>query len=157
MVAMEAVLAHLTDYWVAYAAGFVCLLPLLYVTRSYSVPIIFYTVEMLIYMGIMHVVMWVIVVTARWFKEQSSMKALGDPERAPEWQTPLLEFWQRAEYNPPFVFWVEVVLVGVIIVGVYRLRPPKVKRKPKRRAAQERQQAVRAMNPRYRSGPGGGH
>lgn len=152
---MEAVLAHFTEYWIAYAAGLVCLLPILYVTRSYSLPIIFYTVEMVLYICIMHVVMWTLVIIAKWFKEQSSMRALGDPERAPEWQTPLLEFWVREEYNPPGLFWVEVVFVVVIIAAVYRYRPPKLKRKPKRRAAQERAQAVRAMNPRYRSGPGG--
>lgn len=153
---MEAVLAHFTEYWIAYAAGVVCLLPIIFVTRAYSVPILLYTVEMVLYICIMHVVMWTLVIIGKWFKEQSSMRALGDPERAPEWQTPLLEFWVREEYNPPAIFWVEVAFAVIIVVGVYRFRPPKVKRKPKRKAAEERRQAVRAMNPRYRSGPGGG-
>ena len=63
---------------VLYGAIAVCTAPLIYLTRKYSVPAILYLVEFVIYACVMHVVMWLLVKVTRWFKEQSSMKALNE-------------------------------------------------------------------------------
>ena len=134
---MDVLVAHLREYCLVYAVGAACVLPIIYLPRRYSVPIIFDTVEIAIYMVIMHVVVWLLVNLARWFRENSSMKALdasGRPLDAPTWDTPLLTFWQRELYDPAWVFWVEVALAALIVLAVWRYRPMRVKRPRKRRA-----------------------
>ncbi len=133
---MDVVIEHLKEYYILYAIVVVCLLPLLYLTRRYSLPAIFYTVEITIYLCLMHLVVWLVVNLARWFRENSSMKALaedGRPMDAPTWQTPLLEFWKRDAYDPSWVVWLEVVAVALIVFAVWRYRPMRVKRTRKRR------------------------
>lgn len=129
---MEPVITHLREYQSAYIAGAVCLLPIIFLTRRYSVPLILYTVEIAIYLSLMHLGIWLLVNLTRWFKEQSSMRALqsdGRPVDAPDWQTPLLTFWDRELYQPGWLVWVELVGVAIIVVLVIRYRPLKLQRK----------------------------
>ena len=42
---------------------------------------------------------------------------------APGWTTPWLEFWKADQYAPPWVMYLEVVLLIIIIVAVWRYRP----------------------------------
>ena len=132
---MEELLAHFQSNAIGYGIGGVCLVPIIFVTRKYSVPFILYIVEFCIYATAMHIAMWCLVGLTRWFKEQSSMQALredGRPADAPEWGTPLLEFWKREDYDPNWVWIVELVLLGIIVALMWRLRPMKIQRKPKR-------------------------
>lgn len=133
---MDELVAHFQDNAVGYGIGGVCLIPVIYVTRKYSVPLILYIVEFTIYAVAMHVVTWCVVTLTRWFKEQSSMRALRDdgrPEDAPEWGTPLIEFWKREEYDPNWVWIVEVILLVIILGLMWRYRPMKIQRKPQRK------------------------
>ncbi len=140
---VEEIVEHFRTNYSIYIAVIICLLPVIFFTRKYSLPAIFYTIEILIYLALMHVTMYTMVIIAKWFKEQSSMKALHDPERAPDWQTPLIAFWQKDEYNPVGVYYTEMAFVLVVFYLVYRFRPPKFKRKPKRQAAQDRSKSAR--------------
>ena len=136
---MEQVLAHLQENATGYGIGAVCLLPVIFVTRKYSVPLILYIVEFAIYATALHVVVWCVVGLARWFKEQSSMKALrpdGKPADAPDWGTPLLEFWDKTQYKPHWLWIAEVVCLVIILALMWRYRPMKIQRKAKR-ATQE--------------------
>ena len=129
---MEAVLEHLKEYVVGYTIAGVCLIPLLFFTRKWSLPLILFTVETVIYLCIVHIVMHYVVAMAAWFKEQSSMKALqedGKPSDAPTWGTPLTEFWDKVQYDPEFLIWVELGLAIVIVCMVIRYRPLKVQKK----------------------------
>ena len=136
---MEELIAHFQANSMGYGIGAACAAPIVFVTRKYSVPLILYILEFCIYATTMHVVFWLLVVVTKWFKEQSSMRALredGKPEDAPEWATPLIEFWKRELYNPDWIWIVEVVLLVVILGLMYRYRPMKIQRKAKR-ATQE--------------------
>jgi hypothetical protein len=136
---MEQVWTHLQENAVGYGIGGVCLIPVIFVTRKYSVPFILYILEFTIYACALHVATWCLVTVTRWFKEQSSMRALredGRPEDAPDWGTPLLEFWNREEYRPEWIWKVEVALLVVILILMWRYRPMKIQRKAKR-ATQE--------------------
>jgi hypothetical protein len=128
---MDQVLAHLQEYYVAYGLVALGLLPIIYATRRYSVPLIFYTIEIIIYLIAIHVAVWAVVVTARWFKEQSTMRVLSDgsPVAAPDWSTPLLEFWQRDLYSPSWLVWLEVVLALIVVGLVFKYRPMRVQQK----------------------------
>ncbi len=133
---MDAVAAHLSEYYLYYLIGVAALLPVLYLTRRWSGPLVFYTLEIAVYLGFMHLVMWALVGLTRWFAENSSMKALredGRPIDAPDWGTPLLEFWQQEEYQPGWVFYMEIVAALLIIGLVWRYRPMRVQRRKERR------------------------
>ena len=132
---MDQVLEHLRANMTGYIILGVCLVPLLFLTRKYSIPLLMYAVEITIYFVIMHVVVWLFVGVTRWFKESSSMRALredGVPEGAPDWSTPLVEFWDKAQYNPEWVAWVEIVLAIIVVALVIKLRPLKIQRKTTR-------------------------
>lgn len=129
---MEALIAHLQENAVLYAAGGICLLPVIYLTRKFSVPAILYLVEFSIYSGLLHVATNVLVRVTRWFKESSSMRALredGKPIDTPEWSTPLIEFWKTEEYDPNWVWKMEVAFLVVILIIMWRYRPMKIQRK----------------------------
>ena len=116
---MEIVFAHLKENAVLYGAGVICALPLIYVTRKYSVPAILYLVEFAVYSSVMHVAVNVLVRVTRWFKESSSMRALrddGKPLDTPEWATPLLEFWKRELYDPYWIWKAEIVALVIILI-----------------------------------------
>jgi hypothetical protein len=88
---IQPVLEHLQQHAMAYGAGAVVVLILVYLTRRWSVPIIFYAVELSIYLGVMHALVGGIVRLAAWFKDQSSMKRAFDLKdlAPPDWTTPL--------------------------------------------------------------------
>ncbi len=133
---MEAVLTHLQDNALIYSVATVILAPIIYFTRKYSVPTILYCVEFLIYAGIVHVVMHVLVRVTRCAKESSSMRALdsaGRPEDAPEWSTPLIEFWNTAAYDPNWVWKAELASLVIVLILMWRYRPMKIQRKSGRK------------------------
>jgi len=148
---MDLVLTHLKEFYLYYAFGAVIVLPLLYVTRKYSLPIIFYTLETCIYLGLMHCAFFIGVAVTRWFAENSSMKALqedGKPIDAPDWAIPLVQFWNKEAYNPLWVLYVEIAAVCIIILLVWRYRPLRIKYKPKKR--QFANEGKSAYKPDYR-------
>lgn len=129
---MAIVMEHLQEHLVAYIVLTLLALPLLYITRRYSVPTILYTFELSFYYACLHVVMNLIVQVTKWFKINSSMRALkedGTPEGAPEWRTPLLEFWKSEEYDPHWVLYVELAIMAVLLYIVWRYRPLRIQKK----------------------------
>lgn len=156
---MDELLAHFQDNALGYGIGALCLAPVIFITRKYSVPFILYIVEFAIYASILHVVTNVVVRVAKWFKESSSMRALRDdgrPEDAPDWATPLLEFWKTEDYNPEWLWKAEIVALVIILGLMWRYRPMAVQRKPKR-ATQEfgKSTARSGETGRPTRGPGG--
>ncbi len=132
---MEELMVHLQENVLGYGIGGVCLVPIIFITRKYSVPFILYIVEFSIYAVAIHLATGVLVRVTAWFKESSSMKALaedGRPLDAPDWTTPLIEFWKREEYNPAWVWKVEIALLVVVLMLMWRYRPMKIQRKAKR-------------------------
>lgn len=128
-IVVEHVGAHQTVYTVV-GVLFVALLPLIYLTRRWTGPIILYTVETICYLYGMHVGVGVVTRAAAWFKESSSMdRAFSREKEAVEWTTPWLRFWEQEAYFPPNIFWIEVVFAVLIIFAVWRYRPLRVRRK----------------------------
>lgn len=151
---MDAVIEHLKEQYIIYLVGLACAVPVVFFTRKRSVPILLYALECTIYSAIMHILFFVLVKVTRWFKENSSMKALqedGRPIDAPTWGTPLTDFWKRDLYDPTWVFYAEIVAVVIIIILVIRFRPMKVHRPGRRKAALERQKAK--QSPRRAKAP----
>ncbi|MCX8064746.1 MAG: hypothetical protein N3G21_06190 [Candidatus Hydrogenedentes bacterium] len=133
---------HIERNSVAYGVGVVLLIPFLYLTRKWSLPFLFYAIESLIYITFMHIFMFGFVKLVVWFYVNTQMRALrpdGTPAYVPDWQTPLVDFWNRNGYIPEWLFYLEIVFALVIILLVWRYRPPKlgpVKRR-RRRVSEE--------------------
>jgi hypothetical protein len=133
---MEAVTAHFEEFYRYYLVGAIVVIPVLLLTRKYSLPLILFTIESIIYAGLMHFAVGTIVRVTRWFRENSSMRALredGKPVDAPEWTTPWIEFWNRDLYDPGWIFYMEIVFFVLVLVAVLRYRPMKVQRKRSRK------------------------
>ncbi|MFP4501642.1 MAG: hypothetical protein ACLFTT_11630 [Candidatus Hydrogenedentota bacterium] len=135
---MDMVLEHVSEhqtYYIVAAIVFVAVLPLIYLTRRWSVPLIQYTIETIVYVISMHFAVGLVVRVAAWFKDQSSMKrAFGTrQEEVPEWTNPWLVFWDREAYNPDWLFWFELVAVVLIVFLVWRYRPMRVRRRPQKK------------------------
>lgn len=124
---IEVILEHLQANMVAYGIIALCILPILYMARKYVVPFIFYTLEILVYMVVVHVSVYTITRVAAWFRDSSSFdNAFGRKSEQTNWSTPLLEFWQREAYEPSWVFWFEIVVSVLIVIAVFRYRPMKI-------------------------------
>ena len=108
-----------------------------------------------LYALIMHVVMWLLVAVTRWFKESSSMRALdkdGIPEDAPEWGTPLVEFWDTTAYDPNWVWKAELVCLVLVLAAMWRYRPMKIQRKPQRGTQEYGKSSARSASGSYKAG-----
>lgn len=133
---VEEIITHLRENAQAYIVLTVCILPLIFVTRKYSVPLILYVVEYCLYLLVVHTIIFVILTAARWFKENSSMKALradGVPADAPTWKMPYFDFWNTAVYDPQWIWKAEIVVAIIVLIAMWRLRPMKVQSKRVRR------------------------
>lgn len=135
------VLDHLKEYYGFYIVVTILVAPGIYFTRRWSIPIIAYVLETIIYIASMHLVVGLVTRVARWFKDQSSMKRAFDTKdfRPPDWTTPWLEFWNKEAYIPQTVFYVETAFAIIIILLVWRYRPIRVRRRqstPSKKAEQ---------------------
>ncbi|MCC6145773.1 MAG: hypothetical protein IT368_18355 [Candidatus Hydrogenedentes bacterium] len=131
---MQVVLDHLREHYAVYVVIVIALLPIIYVTRRYSVPAILYTVEYIIYLALMHFFLGALVRVAAWFKDQSSMdRAFGRENTVVVWETPWLEFWKREAYTPGWLFWMEVSFAVIILVLMWKIRPMRVRRRTDKR------------------------
>jgi len=139
----DLIYSYIAEDIITYSIAGVLLIILIYITRKWSLPFLFYAIETLIYLIIMHVVMHGLVILAVWFYVNTQMRALrpdGTPAYVPDWQTPLVDFWNRSGYIPDWLFKLEFFLAVLIIFLVWRYRPPKlgpVKRRRKFKVSEE--------------------
>lgn len=125
---MEAVIEHLRGQWIAYAGVGACCLPLIILFRRQVLPVVWYGIEMTVYLASFHVVLHGVIRLLRWFKIESSFGALHEAKMDPGWETPFLEFWRRELYKPEWLFYFEAVVAALILYAVWRLRPFKVQK-----------------------------
>ena len=116
---------HLTNQWPMYAVGAVFLIPLIYFTRKFSVPLILWIIEVCLYITALHLFIFGLLKATVWFKGSTQMAWKEEEKVVTTWTVPLDRFWDRQLYDPSWVFWFEmVVLVGMIAV-ILRYRPIK--------------------------------
>jgi len=122
----QPLLDHIEAHAAFYIAGAVMLLPLIYFTKRYSVPLILYTVEIGTYLSVIHFAVHYIVAFIHWFKEETDKDPLHPEVSHYDWETPLSGFWIREKYHPDFLFLMEIVFAVLIVVIVFRFRPMKI-------------------------------
>ena len=131
MLKLQPIMDHVMANALIYGIGAVVALIIIYFTRPYSTSIIFYGLEILVYLFSMHTAIHVIVKLLAWFSNQTTMKNVfeNNARDAAVWTTPWPEFWDRIEYDPSWIIWMEVVFAIIIIGLVQYFRPMKVQKK----------------------------
>ncbi|NIA13793.1 MAG: hypothetical protein GWP08_06895 [Nitrospiraceae bacterium] len=152
---MEPVLQHFQEFYRYYILALLVLAPPTIIFRRYTFPAIQYTVEFVIYVGLMHVGVGTIVRVAGWFKDQSTMKrarGLANASYDPGWTTPYLEFWRRELYTPQGLIYLEIVLAIIILALMVRIRGIGAQKRKKKRAPTAAKRRSAAPNGyRYKS------
>lgn len=128
---MEALVDHLRERWPAYAGLAVCSLPLVYIFRRQVVPVLLWSLEIVMYMAGIHLCLAGLVGLAGWFKSQTSMDYEKNVRTG--WEVPIADFWNREQYNPAWIFYLELVLLALVIFLVFRYRPLRIQKRMPRR------------------------
>lgn len=136
---MDAVIDHVSAHWIPYVVALAALAPVIYFTRRWSLSIIQWTIELVVYFIVFHGAVHYIVRALSWLK--SEMGVYDEDRVDPGWTTPLVEAWDRAQYNPVGVFYFECVMLALFALLVARTRRFKVQ-KPKPRIERTRRGEV---------------
>lgn len=150
---MDAVLVHLQERWPIYAVVAVLLAPVIYFTRRFTVPLILWTIEVCIYLTMLHLFTFGLVKATVWFKYNTQMAWKEETKVMEPWTVPLTEFWRRDLYIPQWIFWFELVFLFVVIGLILKYRPMRVQSPlPKRQPVRKGVGSVRGSGPG--KGPG---
>lgn len=122
----EHVQQNLTFYVIGIVVGIACI----YATQRHSLPIIFHVVEMGFYCLFAHSCIFIGAVFASWFQAEAfvgsrsieEVEAMGEGT-APLFATPLVKVWVRADYTPDWLYFLEIGVFCLIILGVALFRP----------------------------------
>ncbi|MCX5772147.1 MAG: hypothetical protein NTZ09_17990 [Candidatus Hydrogenedentes bacterium] len=149
---MDAVQEHLREHYKLYIGIFLVLLPPVVFFRRYSIPAILYTIEFAVYCALMHSILGGVVRLASWFKAESAMKRAFDAaaDSNPHWITPFRYFYDRTQYHPAWLFYLEIVAVVAILVLMYKWRPLRAQKKslrPLTRRTLARKMSAQAAKP----------
>lgn len=132
---MDALVTHFSENWIAYVVIVACASPIILIFRKYTFPAIQWALEWVIYCGLFHVVVHLIVRLVRWFHYNTQMEMIEENRVHMDWATPLVEFWNREGYKPGWLFWMELVAAVLFLVAMLRYRPMKTQKiKPRKPA-----------------------
>jgi len=110
-----------------------CGVPIILIFRKYAFPIIQWTLEWIIYCGLFHVVVYLMVCLVRWFQYNTQMEMRVEERVFKDWATPFLEFWSYEAYKPNWLFWMEVTAAILMLVAMIRYRPMRTQKiKPRK-------------------------
>lgn len=127
---LRPLLEHVQAHVAYYVAGAAIIIPFVYFTRRYSMPIITYTVEIGLYAAILHAIIHGLVAFIAWFERESSENP-ASLKSAMSWGTPLVEFWDTKAYHPPMALYIEIGLIALVAFIVLKFRPIRFQRKRK--------------------------
>lgn len=115
----------------AYIAVAMCVLPLIYMGRKYTWPVIAFVIEVGIFSVALHLFLFGLFTVATWFRGATTVRFLADGTQVAikPMATPLLEFWKKELYSPEAIFYVEIVCFLAIVYAVYWLRPMSLDRR----------------------------
>lgn len=132
---MDAVIVHLQQNWIAYTVFTVILLPVIFATRRYSLPLILWSIEVCIYLTALHLFLFGMVKAVVGFKYSTQMQWKEDEKVMETWSMPLTEFWRRDLYDPSWIFWLEIVFLIAVVAFILKYRPIRIQAPPPKRDA----------------------
>ncbi len=145
-----------------YVAGAALVLPLLYLFRKQTAPVLYHTTEFLVYCIVFHIVTGGIIRVASWFRLETSFKN-HDGSTAANYEAftnPLnFNFWQKELYNPEWFYYFELAAAVGFLYLVIFVRPMRFKKniykgrveKPLDEKKQERQRKSMSHSSRRRT------
>ena len=149
---MDALIQHVTENWVAYVVILACAMPIILIFRKYTVPVILWALEWVMYCGLFHIAVYVLVQVTRWFQYNTQMEMREEERVYKDWATPLVEFWDREAYSPGWIFWVEVVFAVVLLALMIRYRPMTTQKvKPRKPSVTKGVGPSQSMAQKYRN------
>lgn len=157
---MQPIIQHVQEHLALYVGGVVLVLPLLYLFRKQTAPVLYHTAEYLIYCTVFHFVVGGLFRVGSWFRLETSFRN-HDGSIAADYvafTNPLnFNFWQKELYNPEWLFYFEIAAAAGFLYLVIVVRPMRFKRnvykgrveKPLDEKKQERQRkTMRASSQR---------
>ena len=122
---MDVFIAHLRENPVGYGVVLAFLVPLLYIGRKYTAPVIFHGFEVVLYSALFHLAFCGAVRFLAWFKGASEFRQVdtAGAVQIKDFTTPLTNFWMRDQYVPVGLFYFECLAIFVILCIVVYYRP----------------------------------
>lgn len=128
----QKILEHIQANAAAYAIGGVTALIIIVAFYKYVKPVLYHTLEYVMYCTVVHLFLAGFVRAFSWFREETefkNFKGVLDPDWEP-YTTPVTEaFWKMEFYNPQWLFWLEVALAAFLLYIVIVIRPIRLKHK----------------------------
>jgi len=124
----EIIRTHVAENAIAYGVAAVFFVIFVFFTRRYTLPVILYAIETLIYLVIMHIVVAGLTSFFAWLHNSTSMQAVRTKSPDVDWDIPLIRFWYTEEYDPNWIYKMEIVFAVLILALVIRYRPMKIQR-----------------------------
>lgn len=125
---MDELVNHVVERWQAYAITAAFALPLLVMLRRYITPVLLPVLEIMLYMTGLQILLHGVVRVVRWFKLETAMYHTDRVD--PQWSVPIAEFWNRAAYNPEWLFYAQAAMLCLMTYIVLRHRPIRTQKKP---------------------------
>ncbi len=143
---MDTIIQHIEQHLALYVVAAVLGAPVLYLFRKRAVPVIYHSVEYIIYCGLFHYFIGGILRVMSWFRSETSFRNT-DGSLAKEFTpftTPLnLHFWEKELYQPQWFFYVEAVVAVLLLYLVIFIRPTRFKRSVYRRRTEQPQKKTK--------------
>ncbi len=128
---MDTIIQHIEQNVALYVIAVAFAAPLLYLFRKQILPVIYHSIEYIIYCGVFHYFVGGIMRVASWFRAETAFKnADGSFEKEfTPFTTPLnWHFWEKELYNPQWFFYAEAVAAVLLLYVVIFIRPTRFKR-----------------------------
>lgn len=128
---MEPVIQHVQQHLGVYVAGAALILPLLYIYRKRTAPVLYHSAEYLIYCTVFHIVMGGLIRVGSWFRLETKFKN-NDGTIAADFNpltNPLnVHFWDKELYSPQWLFYVEIAAAMGLLYLIIAIRPMRFKK-----------------------------
>jgi len=123
---------HIQSNMNMYIVLALAILPPVIYFQKYTLPVIYHTVEYVLYCTIVHVFFGGLMRIFSWFRGETKFKNYdGSIDSAfAGYSTPLnLHFWDKSQYTPVGLFYTEVAFALIILYVVIFLRPTSFRKK----------------------------
>lgn len=125
---MEPVITAVRENIAIVAVLGVLLFPILYLLQQKAMAFLFHTIEYIVYVTLMHYMLYAMVQVAAWYKQSTAMTVVEEGEQADApFNTPAgiisQNFFDSSLYNPAWLFYFEGIMCLALLYLVVVVRP----------------------------------
>lgn len=128
---MELVFQHVQEHLRLYLLVTALVVPLLYLFRKQTLPVLYHAAEYFIYCIVFHLLVGAMLRVGTWYRLETSFRN-QDGSTAANYEpftTPLnLHFWEKELYNPQWFFYLEAAVAVGFLYLVIVVRPMRFKK-----------------------------